>query len=85
MPSLNAMRGLAPDETDLTRQPLGHPTRPASGVPDTASKPTGTPGILQKPDGMLETQLPTPVGVPGSPLTPFILPVLASDFLDGPA
>lgn len=60
MPSLNAMRGLEPGAPSPESQPLGPPIRPSQGTAIPLSKPTETPGIWERPDGKLETRLPTP-------------------------
>jgi len=52
------MRSIDPTETF---QPLGPATRPAPpAAPAPTSKPTGTPGVVQLPDGKLATNLPPP-------------------------
>lgn len=45
-----------PEPTERDLPPLGPPVRPPAPMP--MSRPTDTPGILRKPDGRLETQIP---------------------------
>lgn len=62
MPSLASMRSIDPTETF---QPLGPATRPVPpAAPTPVSKPTGTPGVVQLPDGKLATELPLPGSKP---------------------
>lgn len=58
MPSLASMRSVDPAGDSM--QPLGPPIRPQQGVTIPLPKPTGTPGVVQKPDGKLATDLPLP-------------------------
>ncbi len=56
MPSLSSMRSLDPAGDSF--QPLGPAVKPAAPATATpAGKPTGTPGVVQMPDGKLQTQL----------------------------
>jgi hypothetical protein len=45
-----------PEPTSRDLPPLGAPIRPSKPAP--APTPTETPGILRRPDGTLETQIP---------------------------
>lgn len=48
-----------PDTSADTLPPLGSPIKPAA-TPAPAPQKTGTPGVLQGPDGKLHTDLPEP-------------------------
>ena len=58
MPSLSSMRSLDPAGDSM--QPLGPPVREVREVAPALPKPTGTPGVVQMPDGKLATNLPLP-------------------------
>ena len=58
MPSLASMRSVDPAGDSM--QPLGPPIRETQHTPVPLPKPTGTPGVVQLPDGKLATNLPLP-------------------------
>lgn len=62
MPSLASMRQLDPAGDGM--QPPGPPVREVREAPKPAPKPTGTPGVVQMPDGKLQTNLPLPTQKP---------------------
>lgn len=62
MPSLASMRFVDPAGDSM--QPLGPPVREVREVAPALPKPTGTPGVVQLPDGKLATNLPLPGSKP---------------------
>jgi len=66
MPSLASMRQLDPGGDSF--QPLGPPIRETPVDPTPLPKPTGTPGVVQMPDGKLATNLPDPTVKPATKL-----------------
>jgi len=56
------------DPAGDSMQPLGPPIRETPVDPKPLSKPTGTPGIVQMPDGKLATDLPDPSAKPSTKL-----------------
>ena len=62
MPSLSSMRSIDPAGDSF--QPLGPPARQPAVAPKPLPKPTGTPGVVQMPNGKLATNLPLPKDKP---------------------
>ena len=62
MPSLSPVRSIDPAGDSF--QPPGPPVRQPAVAPKPLPKPTGTPGVVQMPNGKLATNLPLPKDKP---------------------
>jgi len=78
MPSLAFMRSIDPAGAGM--QPLGPAIRQPTKAPEPANKPTATPGVYEKPDGKLITNLPTPPSKPAAKLAEqFVIVAIVHD------
>lgn len=81
MPSLASMRSVDPAGDSM--QPLGPPIRPQQGVAIPLPKPTGTPGVVQLPDGKLATNLPLPPAKPAVKADDTVYAEIAAEYFHG--